>query len=116
MPSKPTITQLRKFSADWQARLGLLDWDIIVKWATAQDFADGDCGEDCEGSCIWQVEYHKAFIMLNKKLCDNPFSTIIHEQLHILFEQSDNPKKRYLPHYERGLNIVAELLNAADIL
>lgn len=114
MTKHPTITELRKFSRQWQQALGLLDWDIVVKWASAQDFADGDCHTDSEGSCVWQVEYHKAFIMLNKRLCEHPHSTIIHEQLHILFEQADNPKGRYLPHYERGLNIVAELLHKSQ--
>jgi len=115
--NKPRITQLRAVAKRYQVLLGLVDWQITVNWATKQDFADRDCYPDALGSCSWQVEYHTCRILLNRNLVDaeTAESTVIHELIHLLAEQSDNPKGKYAPHYERALNTIADLLWQWDV-
>ena len=106
----PNITALRAFARKWQEMLRLSHWEIAVVWATKQDFLDGDCSDDCDGSCTWQLEHHFARVMINKRVCTDPHATIIHELLHIAHESHRERPLRYDAAYEHSLNVLADLL------
>src|SRR5690349_9573241 len=109
-----TDRELRELTTFWQMRLGLLDWDIDVRFAKAWEIAEGGVG---------QCEHHKhtkgARIRLlrpddldpsHNPTINNIEHTIVHELLHlhmVYFDQGiERGSAEYDP-FELMLNKVA---------
>lgn len=78
---------------EWQARLGLTDWQILLQDELTADEMELDC---CDGCCSMQEVNKTAVVQLLKPECYGerllPYDeekTIVHELLHIKFTLLD---------------------------
>lgn len=82
-----TLSQLKKLTAIWVERLKLLDWDIAVRWSTAEETENG------YGFCHYHHETKEATIIITdpkfyseedqKDKTKDPEVFIVHELSHL---------------------------------
>lgn len=106
------IRQLRVLAKEWQAKLGLTEWEIKVAWGKLSDSPDPAKYEmypDCEGNTWWFTEDFRVIILIRKG-CEDLEGTLVHELLHVLIEGHRTAPAKYDPLYERAINKLTKAL------
>lgn len=114
------ISELRLAAGEWQARLGLHEWELLIAWGKkAQpgclpEIKKLEMDDDCEGNCYWQPEHPFGIILLRRKSTAH-LHTLVHEMLHLRLEGHQNQPNDYDPLYERSINaLTAALLGETE--
>ncbi len=112
--TRKEMTSIMKF---WVKQLDLKQWDINIRYATAEELLDKDNPVSRnDATCAFSTEYAKATIIirpLKYRDCDpeevNIEEDIIHELLHLVLE-GHVAQCAEDPMFERGINIVTSAL------
>lgn len=77
------LTQLKKESKKWQAKLGLNHWKVTVVWAKPEELSDE--GETVYGLNVYDPNHMESTIkILHPKYSDHDVvDTVVHELLHL---------------------------------
>lgn len=104
-----TQSQLNRMVKSLQQRLHLEDWTISARFASPAQM------EDAAGKTWWSTEHRNVEIWLLpedelKKYNHRLRTVLTHELLHVVLGGHAEIPSTYDPMYERGLNIIADLL------
>lgn len=91
-------TQAEALCEEWQAVLGLSQWDVFVKIVRGNGL---HLPHDLQGSCEWALRRHEAIIKLMDPVDYDPEFcrpldmevTLVHELLHLHFAPFDHSEK-----------------------
>jgi len=97
------IGELRKAAKYWQEKLNLTEWRIVVRFAKEEEMA----GDEYAGHAYWVPEYPEATILLRRGEGEH---TLLHEMLHVRLEGAGLNPRKYNIGYERGINVLVEVL------
>jgi hypothetical protein len=114
----PTASQLTKLAKEWQYRLRLNDWDVIVEYAPPEGMSDAGVVGNCR--CIQEHKNARLRLLHPKFYVGQAMTysfrdfehTLVHEFMHIHLDGLDIPKER-MREEEQVINIVAGALVAA---